>query len=294
MDSSCQISTDGMPRHEWLELRKNGIGGSDAAAACGLSEWKTRYELYLEKIGEIAPEAEKDILKWGRLMESPILLAARDITNLTIQPYAFMCRNPKFPWAFYNPDGVIGRDGLFEAKTSRHKKGWGKEGSDDIPIQYLLQVQHGMAVMNRSYCILAVSIGGDYPKIYRIYHDEDVIQLLMKREELLWKHVEKRIPPELDRNHSTAIHVVKRQFPKTNGSMIKLPREAQEWHMAIKELQEKRKEIETRIDNYKSRILCKMGNASIAALEDGTAYTRSLNKKGTLVLRHTEYTNFLH
>ena len=31
---------------EWLQVRRNGIGGSDAAAALGLSPWKSALELW--------------------------------------------------------------------------------------------------------------------------------------------------------------------------------------------------------------------------------------------------------
>ena len=34
--------------------RTKGIGGSDVAAICGVSPWKTPLQIYLEKIGESA------------------------------------------------------------------------------------------------------------------------------------------------------------------------------------------------------------------------------------------------
>ena len=40
-------------RQAWLAERRTGIGGSDAAAACGLSKYKTRLELWLDKRGEL-------------------------------------------------------------------------------------------------------------------------------------------------------------------------------------------------------------------------------------------------
>lgn len=36
---------------EWLEFRKTGIGGSDAAAILGLSPFKTNVEVWEEKVG---------------------------------------------------------------------------------------------------------------------------------------------------------------------------------------------------------------------------------------------------
>ena len=41
---------------EQLEARKKGIGGSDVASILGLSPWKSQYQLYLEKRGELEEE----------------------------------------------------------------------------------------------------------------------------------------------------------------------------------------------------------------------------------------------
>ena len=45
------ISTKELPREDWLEVRKQGIGSSDAAAAVGLNPYKSQLELWLEKTG---------------------------------------------------------------------------------------------------------------------------------------------------------------------------------------------------------------------------------------------------
>ena len=49
-----KISTKGMSRDEWLQLRQKTIGGSDAAAIIGLSKWETSYSVWAEKTGRIA------------------------------------------------------------------------------------------------------------------------------------------------------------------------------------------------------------------------------------------------
>ena len=44
------ISTKDLPRKDWLQIRKQGIGSSDAAAV-GLNPYKSQLELWLEKAG---------------------------------------------------------------------------------------------------------------------------------------------------------------------------------------------------------------------------------------------------
>ena len=35
------VGTEGLPREQWLEYRRKGIGGSDAAAVLGISPFRT-------------------------------------------------------------------------------------------------------------------------------------------------------------------------------------------------------------------------------------------------------------
>ena len=44
-----KIPTAGMDRQEWLKLRKEGIGGSDAGAICGLNPYASPMSVYQDK-----------------------------------------------------------------------------------------------------------------------------------------------------------------------------------------------------------------------------------------------------
>ena len=43
--------TAGLTHEEWLEFRRNGIGGSDAACVLGISPFRTGVDLYYDKLG---------------------------------------------------------------------------------------------------------------------------------------------------------------------------------------------------------------------------------------------------
>lgn len=45
------VGTKQLPREDWLNVRKQGIGSSDAAAAVGLNPYKSQLELWMEKTG---------------------------------------------------------------------------------------------------------------------------------------------------------------------------------------------------------------------------------------------------
>ncbi len=44
------VSTLDLPEADWLEYRRRGIGGSDAAAIFGVSPFKTARDLYYDKL----------------------------------------------------------------------------------------------------------------------------------------------------------------------------------------------------------------------------------------------------
>lgn len=63
------VGTRDLPREDWLAVRKQGIGSSDAAAAVGLNPYKSQLELWLEKLVVMAtdPLDEESPAYWGKL-----------------------------------------------------------------------------------------------------------------------------------------------------------------------------------------------------------------------------------
>ena len=69
------VGTKQLPREDWLAVRKQGIGSSDAAAAVGLNPYKSKLELWLEKTGrdtalpKLDPQDEESPAYWGNILE---------------------------------------------------------------------------------------------------------------------------------------------------------------------------------------------------------------------------------
>jgi len=55
-----KIPTVGISRMEWLKLRKKGIGGSDAAAVCGLNPYSSPMKVFIDKTNEDVVEEDND------------------------------------------------------------------------------------------------------------------------------------------------------------------------------------------------------------------------------------------
>lgn len=82
------VSTNNLSREEWLSVRGNGIGSSDAAVAVGISPFKSPLELWLEKTGrQPAPDlAANDAVFWGTTLEHIIatVYAERNGAKVTL------------------------------------------------------------------------------------------------------------------------------------------------------------------------------------------------------------------
>lgn len=74
------VSTKGMERKDWLAVRQQGIGASDAAAAVGISPYQSQLELWMIKTGRMSglPDPSLDEVRspiyWGNVLE-PIVAA---------------------------------------------------------------------------------------------------------------------------------------------------------------------------------------------------------------------------
>ena len=104
------VSTENLSYEEWLQLRKTGIGGSDAAVILGISPFKSTWELWNEKVKELQtlPE-ETEAAYWGKLLEPVVReeFTARTGLRVYIEPYLLQHNQYSFMQA--NLDGFLDR-----------------------------------------------------------------------------------------------------------------------------------------------------------------------------------------
>lgn len=178
-----------------MEARSTGLGGSDAAAACGVSRWKSPFQLYLEKRGEAPAFEGNEATKWGHLLEPVVRQEYAERSGRIVRLPAETFRHPKYPFMIAHPDGVTDDRRLYEGKTAGRDYGWGPDGSDEIPEDYLLQVQHYMLVLDLPVADLAVLIGGQDYRQYEIPADRELQEMLVEAEAELWQRIERGDPP---------------------------------------------------------------------------------------------------
>jgi putative phage-type endonuclease len=249
------VPTLGMEREEWLMARRKGIGGSDAAAIAGLNRWRSPIAVWLEKTGQIVPEEPGEAAYWGIMLED---LVAQEFTKRTgkkVRRRNAILQHPEHPFMLANVDRlVVGERAGLECKiSSEYRKGeWGEDG-ETLPPEYLIQVQHYMAVTGYDSWYLAVLIGGNKFIHFRVDRDQELIDYLIKIESDFWKLVEDGTPPPMDGSDASK-ELLSRLYPKSNNEAIELPKSALElieerdhWAEQEKLMAEKKQEAENKL-----------------------------------------------
>ncbi len=183
-------------REDWLRARRSGIGGSDVAAILGLSNWKTPYSVWQDKIGQGVEIEDNAPMKWGRALEPVIRQEYAEATGRVVLQPTNMLRHPKYEFMLANLDGMTEDRRVVEIKTARSAQGWGEPGSDQVPQDYMFQVQHYMAVTGFEVADVAVLIGGSDFRLYEVPADAELQEMMIDAESRFWQLVITNTPPE--------------------------------------------------------------------------------------------------
>lgn len=207
---------DAENREKWLEIRRNGIGGSDAATAVGMNKYKSNVALWREKVGVDIPEdiSDKPAVARGKQAERPLReLFEIDFPEYQVDYHEFgMYFSDEFPYMFATLDGELteistGRKGVLEIKTTtiRNSLQW-DEWDDKIPDNYYIQVLHQLICTGFDFVRVMANIKyfkGDVPRAQTRYYfieKNDVqsdIEWLKQKEKIFWQSVRNRKCPAL-------------------------------------------------------------------------------------------------
>lgn len=244
---------------EWLNLRSQYIGGSDAAAVVGLNHFSSPYALWAEKTGKTEGFSGNLATEVGTYLEEFVARKFEEETGKKVRKVNGSFLNTEYPWAIANIDrAVVGEDAGLEIKTTSElnlKKFKGGE----YPANYYCQCVHYMAMTGKQRWYLAVLIGNREFKIFVIDRDEAEIAALMAAEAEFWELVQSNTPPAADGSQATteAIKTIYADSSETTLDMT-LEKSELEQYIAlgnqIAELEAMRNEVANKIKDF-------MGNA---------------------------------
>lgn len=234
-------STENLPYEEWLELRKKGIGGSDASVVCGINRYKTPIELWMEKTNNFQPQEAEESAYWGTQLESIVREEFTKRTGIEVKLVKQLLQSEEHPFMLANLDGICPDTNygncIFEAKTASAFKL--SEWENAIPDEYMLQLQHYMAVTGCKAAYIAVLIGGNTFRWRLVERDEELISMLIELEARFWEHVKNNTPPPVDGSEACAKYLAEKYSDSTTNS-VELPPEAEnlikEYNIACEKL----------------------------------------------------------
>lgn len=280
------VDIENLSNEDWLDYRRQGIGGSDVAAIMGISPFATAQDLYYDKIG-VKPVIEEDTNNWvalevGHRLEDLVAKIFSVKTGLEVFPIRKMFRHPDYPFMLADVDYFIrfpdGGTGILECKTTNYNC-QDKWADGQIPDNYIYQVRHYLAVMNLDCAYIACLYGNNADEFFirKIERDMDEEQEIIEQEEYFWnEYVQKKVVPPLYGKPDLILNSIRRftgngdkalpELRITISGMQKLDRylELAEEKSA---LDSRKREIETEQKQLSIPIVQEMGQTCKAVVE---------------------------
>lgn len=181
-----------------LERRRMFITATDVPCIIGVNKYKNAYDVYVEKTQSLQPWDGNNATEAGNLLE-PAILAWASKKLGSINPGEWRVHENGILAATL--DGILPNGEVVECKSHgicgpTNWDDWGKEGTDDIPDVYALQVQTQMLVTGAARTWVPALIGGRGFVLYTMEKNEDIHELIMDITNRFWNRVQDRNPPE--------------------------------------------------------------------------------------------------
>lgn len=258
MTGVTKVSTEGMPRSEWLERRRGSIGGSDAAGVIGLSKWSSPMSVWADKLGRLPEQPETEAMRVGRDLEDYVARRWMEATGKKVKRLNAMLYNPAYPFAHADIDRqVVGENAGLECKTTsvfNLKKFHGVE----FPEQYYVQCVHYMAVTGAERWYLGALVLGLGFFEFTLERDQAEIDALMEAEAEFWAYVENKSPPPVDGLKVTT-EALQSLYPETISKEIEFSFDEEKLLLEREELLEQERAINTRLVQIENHIRDYMG-----------------------------------
>lgn len=216
------VSTLHLEKSEWLAYRKRGIGGSDAGAVCGLNPYRTAIQVYYDKTTTEIQQTDNEAMRQGRDLEDYVARRFMEATGKKVRRANAMYYHEDHPFMLADVDRmIVGESAGLECKTaSPYMEDKWKDGN--VPVHYLIQCHHYMAVCGADAWYIAALILGRGFAYYRIERDEELISSLIQIETDFWKeHVLKKVLPAPD-GSETADKAIAEYFRQSSAVSIPL------------------------------------------------------------------------
>lgn len=213
-----------LKQEQWHELRRQGIGGSDAGAIMGLSSFSSAFTVYAEKIGIRKPQEQNEAMRIGTDLEAYVAQRFMESTGKKVKNCNYVLQHPDHEWMIADVDRlVVGEDAGLECKTTSAYNKTNFERAD-IPPQYYAQCVHYMAVTGAKKWYISILVLGVGFYYFCIERNEEEIKALIELERAFWfDNVLSYTEPEVDGKPQTSAVINEMYIAVDNTSVDLLP-----------------------------------------------------------------------
>ncbi|WP_444643224.1 YqaJ viral recombinase family protein [Caproiciproducens sp. R1] len=293
------VDTANLPEKVWLEYRRQGIGGSDAAAVLGISPFRTARDLYYDKLNVVSPEDDEDnwvAKKMGHLLEDLVAEIFHVKTGFRVYQIKKMFQHPEHRFMLADIDFFIelpdGTTAILEIKTTNYnaKEKWWHNGEEIVPLYYEVQGRHYMCVMNIDQVYFCCLYGNNENEVIirHIARDPMYESELIALEENFWmNHVLAQAPPSYTEDGDLIEQSLRRHLgPADEGAPavvlnMGLTANLMRYLELQKEKQEadaQSRELDSQMKRLRAFIIEQMGKSCTAVCENnGTSYMVTYN-----------------
>ena len=293
------VDTADLPREDWLNYRRRGIGGSDVAAILGISPFRTARDIYYDKIGVAAVEPDESNwvqLEVGHLLEDLVAKIFQKKTGYRVFQIKKMFHHSQYPFMLADvdyfaelPDGTIA---LLEIKTTNYnaKDNWFIDGRKSVPVYYEMQGRHYMAVTDIDRVFFCCLYGNteDEVIICEVKRDMDYETEMIFLEQEFWVgNVQSKVPPPYVEDGDLVLDSVLQHLAPADLSAESVKLDMTNIHCLIQYLQmqseksrldAEAKKLETAMKRLRGRIVSVMGASCVAVgNHNGVEYTVTFN-----------------
>lgn len=287
-----------------LAQRTSLIGASEIAMVLGLHPSKTALNLYAEKVLGVRDEGTR-FSRWGSKLEAVVAEAYMEETGIELVADQQTHVHPVHTCIGATPDyRQVGRSKLVECKTGDRFTAdkWGEPGTDEVPQHYAAQAVQQMAVCDVDEIDIAVLLGGNDFRIYRLLRDRDVeAEVLARGVAFYTDHIVAQVPPPAV-DGEAANEFVRLLYPRNASEVMR--QASTEEADSIKDLLVARQELkdaenavallESEIKGYigeAAGLLCPFGTVTWKSAKSGAVswkkVAEELQAPADLIAKHT-------
>lgn len=247
--------------------------------------------LWLRKTGRDAGRDEDAYTRLGNAIEPYILGEYERAYGVEVSPKPAAFRYGRM---VAHLDAVAGPSRIrperaIECKWRGSREGWGAEGSADVPMPVLLQVQQQMGVAALDLAHVAVLFMRPPIVVYAVEFDPELFDMLGAGVDRFWRYVETDTPPPINAEQPEALDVLRKLYPGTDGTRIQATRDLEHWRTVMEDASTLSKSYGLTAEGAKAHLLQAMKTAAELEFADGKLLRRKLVKRKEYLVQSTEY-----